>query len=117
MALIARMTRTSILEVIREDYITTARSKGLLERQVVLIHALKNALIPVITVIGLQFGSLIAGATVTETIFAWPGVGSLLVESILRRDFPLIQGTLLITASSMLLVNLIVDILFQHCHC
>lgn len=112
LALIARMTRTCMLDVLREDYITTARSKGLLERRVVLIHALKNALIPVITVIGLQFGSLLAGATVTETIFAWPGVGSLLVESILKRDFPLIQGTLLITACSMSLVNLVVDILY-----
>jgi len=91
-AIVTRMTRSSMLEVVRQDYIRTARAKGLSERVVIYKHALKNALIPVVTVVGIQFGSLLGGAVVTETIFAWPGVGRLAVTAIMRRDFPMVQG-------------------------
>ena len=112
MAIIARMTRSSMLEVIRQDYVRTARAKGLVERVVVLRHALKNALIPVVTVIGLQFGYLLGGAVVTETVFSRPGLGRLLVTSILSRDFPVVQGTLIMMAASFVLVNLLVDVAY-----
>ncbi len=112
MAIIARMTRSSMLEVIRQDYVRTARAKGLVESVVVLRHALKNALIPVVTVIGLQFGYLLGGAVVTETVFSRPGLGRLLVTSILSRDFPVVQGTLMLMAVSFVLVNLIVDVAY-----
>ena len=111
-AVVARMTRSSMLEVIRQDYIRTARSKGLTEAAVVIRHALKNALIPVVTVIGLQFGYLLGGAVVTETVFSRPGLGRLLVASILSRDFPVVQGTLMLLAAVFVLVNLAVDILY-----
>src|SRR5205823_1745876 len=90
-ALIARMTRSSMLEVIQQDYVATARAKGLSERVVVMRHALKNALIPVVTVVGLQTGNLLGGAVLTETIFAWPGIGKLLVDAVLQRDIPVVQ--------------------------
>ena len=112
LAVIARMTRSSMLEVLREDYIRTARAKGLSPARVIMIHALRNALIPVITVIGLQVGVLLAGAILTETIFSWPGVGSWLVESVRRRDYPAIQGGLLLIASIVIVVNLVVDVLY-----
>ncbi len=112
MAIIARMTRSSMLEVIRQDYVRTARAKGLVEQVVVLRHALKNALIPVVTVVGLQFGYLLGGAVVTETVFSRPGLGRLLVTSILSRDFPVVQGTLMLLAVSFVLVNLLVDITY-----
>jgi peptide/nickel transport system permease protein len=113
-AFIARMTRSSMLEVMGQEFITTARSKGLLEKVVVLKHALRNAFIPIITVIGLQFGSLLGGAVLTETVFAWPGIGRLIVDSILARDYPMVQGVVLIFALLYILVNLIVDILYAY---
>ncbi|WP_221074388.1 ABC transporter permease subunit [Agarivorans aestuarii] len=112
MAVIARMTRSSMLEVLGEDYIRTARSKGMAPMRVIVVHALRNALIPVITVIGLQVGILLSGAILTETIFAWPGIGKWLIESIGRRDYPVVQGGILIVATIIIVVNLIVDILY-----
>lgn len=112
-ATLARMTRSSMLEVLGQDYVRFARSKGLKEDAVIWGHALKNALIPVITVLGTQFGALLGGAVVTETIFAWPGVGRLAVNSIARRDFPMIQGNTLIICTGFVLVNLLVDILYS----
>jgi len=114
MALITRMTRSSMLEVVRQDYIRTARAKGLSERVVINRHALKNALIPVITVIGLQFGYLLGGAVLTETIFSWPGVGRLMVEAIRSKDFPVVQGGVLLLAITFSVVNLVVDILYAY---
>jgi peptide/nickel transport system permease protein len=113
-ALIARLTRSSMLDVIGEDFIRTARSKGLRERTVVVRHALKNALIPVITVVGLQFGQLLGGAIIAEAIFSWPGVGSLLLQGIFTRDFPLVQGAVLYVASAFVLMSLFVDILYAY---
>lgn len=112
MAVIARMTRSSMLEVLREDYIRTARAKGLAPLRVLVVHALRNALIPVITVIGLQVGSLLAGAVLTETIFSWPGIGKWLIDSIARRDYPVVQTGILVSASIFVFVNLIVDLLY-----
>jgi len=114
LAIIARMTRSSMLEVLGLDYIRTARAKGLFGRGVVLKHALRNALVPVVTVVGLQFGSLLAGAVITETVFTWPGIGSLLVQSILARDYPVVQGAVLLIAVSFILVNLIVDLVYGY---
>jgi peptide/nickel transport system permease protein len=111
-ALIARMTRSSMLEVLSEDYIRTARSKGSPERIVIYRHALRNAMIPTLTVIGLTIGGLLAGAVVTETVFALPGVGRLVISSVLRRDYPVIQGVLMFIASMYVLVNLLIDILY-----
>ncbi len=113
-ALITRMTRSSMLEVIRQDYIRTARAKGLDERVVINRHALKNALIPVITVIGLQFGALLGGAVLTETVFAWPGVGRLMVDAIRQKDFPMVQAGVLLLAVAFSVVNLVVDILYAY---
>ncbi|RKF18575.1 ABC transporter permease subunit [Alginatibacterium sediminis] len=112
MAVIARMTRSSMLEVLGEDYIRTARSKGMVPMRVIVVHALRNALIPVITVIGLQVGILLSGAILTETIFAWPGIGKWLIESIGRRDYPVVQGGILIVATMIIMVNLFVDIMY-----
>ncbi len=112
LAVTARMTRSSMLEVLGEDYIRTARAKGVSPIRVVGVHALRNALIPVVTVIGLQVGVLLAGAILTETIFAWPGVGKWLVESIYRRDYPAVQGGILLVATTIITVNLIVDLLY-----
>ena len=109
-AVIARMTRTAMLEVMMEDYITTARGKGLQERMVILRHGLKNALIPVITVIGTQIGYLLGGAVLTETVFSWPGLGTLLVMGIFARDYPIVQGVVLLVCVTFVFVNLIVDI-------
>jgi len=113
-AFIARMTRSSMLEVLSQDYTTTARSKGLKEHVVIVKHALKNALIPIITVIGLQFGMLMGGAVLTETVFAWPGLGRLIVNSILARDYPVIQGAILIFALIYILINLIIDLIYAY---
>jgi dipeptide transport system permease protein len=112
LAVIARMTRSSMLEVLKEDYIRTARAKGLSSTRIVVVHALRNALIPVITVIGLQTGTLLAGAVLTETIFSWPGIGKWLIDSIGRRDYPVVQAGILITATVIIVVNLIVDLLY-----
>ncbi len=111
-AIVARVMRSSMIEVLGMDYIRTARAKGLAPPLVVLRHAVKNAFVPVITVIGLEFGNLLAGAVVTETVFAYPGIGRLLVESIGFRDYPVIQGTLLLLAAQFALVNLLVDVLY-----
>jgi peptide/nickel transport system permease protein/oligopeptide transport system permease protein len=111
-AFIARMTRSTMLETLSQDYTTTARSKGLQERVVVIKHALKNAMIPIITVVGLQFGLLLGGAVLTETVFAWPGLGRLIVDSILARDYPVIQGTILIFGLLYIMVNLVVDLIY-----
>jgi len=111
-AVIARMTRSGMLEIMQQDYIRTARSKGLKEGVVLGKHALKNALIPVVTVIGLQLGGLLGGAVLTETIFAWPGIGRLLVDAIFWRDFPLIQGGVLLIAATFIVLNLVVDVLY-----
>jgi peptide/nickel transport system permease protein len=113
-ALTTRLTRSSMLEVLRLDYITTARAKGLGEKVIIWKHALKNAFIPVVTVVGLQFGGLLEGAVIVETIFAWPGVGKLLVDSIFERDFAMIQGCVLLVAVIFVLANLIVDILYAY---
>jgi peptide/nickel transport system permease protein len=112
MAIIARMTRSSMLEVLNQDYIRTARAKGLFGRGVVLKHALRNALVPVVTVVGLQFGALLAGAVITETVFTWPGIGRLLVESIRARDYPVVQGSVLLIAVTFIVVNLVVDLIY-----
>lgn len=111
MAVIARMTRSSMLEVLREDYMRTARAKGLSPRRVVLVHGLRNALIPVLTVVGMQTGSLLAGAVLTETIFSWPGIGKWLIDAIGRRDYPVVQTAILVSASVFIAVNLVVDLL------
>jgi peptide/nickel transport system permease protein/oligopeptide transport system permease protein len=111
-AFIARMTRSCMLEVLAQDYVTTARSKGLREKVIIIKHALKNALIPIITVVGLQFGLLLGGAVLTETVFAWPGLGRLIVDSILARDYAMIQGSILIFGLLYTLVNLLVDLTY-----
>ncbi len=110
--IIARLTRSTLLETLGQDYIRTARAKGVRERAVVLRHGLENALIPIITVIGVQAGYLLGGAVLTETVFAWPGVGTLMVQGILARDFPLVQGCVLVVALSFVLINLAVDLLY-----
>lgn len=113
-ALIARMTRSSMLEVLGQDYIRTARAKGNLEQVVIYHHALRNAMIPTLTVIGLALGGLLAGAIVTETVFALPGVGRLVISSVMRRDYPVVQGILMFVASSYVLVNLLIDVLYVY---
>ena len=112
LAVIARMTRSSMLEVLREDYVRTARAKGLSPLRVVLVHALRNALIPVLTVIGLQVGTLMGGAVLTETIFSWPGVGKWLIDAISRRDYPVVQNGILLVALLVILTNFVVDMLY-----
>jgi len=111
-AYIARMTRSSMLEVVRQDYIRTARSKGLSERIVIYKHALKNALIPIVTIIGLDLGSYLVGSVLTESIFGWPGIGRYMMQAITMRDFPVIQGMVLFTAMIFVLANLVVDITY-----
>ena len=112
LAVIARMTRSAMLEVLGEDYIRTARAKGLPPLRVVALHALRNALIPVVTVIGLQVGVLFTGAILTETIFSWPGVGKWLIEAINRRDYPVLQGGMLLLGGVVMTVNLLVDVTY-----
>ena len=111
-AIIARLTRSSMLDVLRMEYITTARAKGLAERIVVLRHGLRNALIPIMTIFGLQFGSLLAGTVIIETVFGRPGVGRLVVGAILNKDFPLVQGVVLFVAIAYVFINLAVDIIY-----
>lgn len=113
-ALIARMTRSSMLEVLDQDYIRTARSKGIKENKVIYKHALKNAFIPIITVLGMQVGFLLAGAVLVEKVFSWPGIGTLMVNGILARDFPLVQGIILFVATTYVLINLLVDIIYAY---
>jgi len=109
-AVIARMTRSSVLEVLREDYVRTARAKGVAERLVVVKHALRNAFIPIVTLLGLQAGQLMGGAVLTETVFAWPGLGRLMVKAIFARDYVLLQGAVLVFALAFVVVNLLVDL-------
>ena len=111
-ALIARFTRSTMLEVLRSEYIATARAKGLRESRVILRHALSNAMIPILTIIGLRFGALLSGAVLTENVFAWPGVGRLVVDSISARDYPVVQGAVLMIAVSFVFINLVVDLLY-----
>lgn len=112
--LLARITRSTILDILRLDYVRTARAKGLSEARVVVRHALRNALIPIVTVIGAMFGLLIGGAVVTEAVFAVPGIGRLVIQSIISRDYPVVQGILLLTAFSFVLINLLVDIIYTY---
>src|SRR5438093_3569360 len=112
--IIARLTRSTMLEVLGQDYVRTARAKGATEWAVVVRHALKNALIPIVTVVGVQAGYLLGGAVLTETVFAWPGVGTLVVQGILARDVPLVQGCVLVIACTFVLVNLAVDVLYAY---
>jgi dipeptide transport system permease protein len=112
LGVIARMTRSSMLEVLSEDYVRTARAKGLTPARVIGVHALRNALLPVVTVIGLSVSGLMAGAVLTETIFSWPGVGKWLIESIGRRDYPVLQGGVMLVSATVILVNLLVDLLY-----
>lgn len=112
-AILTRMTRTSLLEVLNDDYIRTARAKGITESNVIIRHALRAALLPIITIVGLQMGSLLAGTVITETIFSWDGIGRLLVESIEKRDYPVTQACVLLVALSYVLVNLLTDILYR----
>lgn len=111
-AVVTRLTRSSMLEVIGQDFVRTARAKGLHGRRVVLRHALRNALIPVVTVVGLEFGALLGGAVITETIFAWPGIGRLAIRSIVQRDFPVVQGVVLMIAIVRICANLGVDVIY-----
>jgi ABC-type dipeptide/oligopeptide/nickel transport system permease component len=111
-AMVARMTRSSVLEVLREDYVRTARAKGVTERLVVAKHALRNAAIPILTLLGLQAGQLMGGAVLTETVFAWPGLGRLMVKAIFARDYVLLQGAVLIFALAFVMINLVVDLAY-----
>jgi ABC-type dipeptide/oligopeptide/nickel transport system permease component len=111
-AFITRMTRSSLLELFGHDFTRTARAKGLAEPAILLRHVLRNALIPIVTVIGLRFGYMLGGAVITETIFAWPGLGRLLVVAVTQRDIPVVQGVLLVVATTFVLINLVVDVLY-----
>jgi peptide/nickel transport system permease protein len=112
--LLARMVRSSMLDVLREDYVRTAFAKGLPEKLVIVRHALRNALVPALTVIGISVGALLGGAVVTETVFTIPGMGRLVVQSIARRDYPVIQGAVVVIAMTYVLVNLVVDLLYLY---
>lgn len=114
LAILTRMTRSGLLEVIHEDYLQTARSKGLSERIVIFPHAIRNALIPIVTVVGLQFGQLLGGAVIVETVFAWPGVGRLLIDAINQRDYNLVQAAIILIAFGFVAVNLAVDLLYGY---
>ncbi len=111
-AILSRMTRASLLEVIRQEYLTAARARGLPGWKVILKHALKNALLPVVTIVGLQFGALLSGAIVTEKVFSWPGIGSLLIEAVFSRDYPLVQGCILVISCCYILANLVTEIFY-----
>ena len=111
-AAVARLTRSSVLEIIRQDYVRAARAKGLAERAVIARHVLKNAFNPILTVVGVQVGYLLGGAILTETVFSWPGLGSMMVRAIQARDYPLVQGGVLLIATTFVVVNLIVDLLY-----
>ena len=111
-AILSRMVRATLLEVLEEDYIRTARAKGLHESQIILQHALRNATLPIITVIGLQLGTLLGGAVITEIVFSWPGVGHLTIEAIQRRDYPMLQACVLVISLAYVVVNTVTDILY-----
>jgi len=112
LAILVRLTRSGLLEVVHEGYVQTARAKGLGEGIVILVHALRNALIPIVTVVGLQFGALLGGTVIVETVFAWPGVGRLLIDSIGRRDYGVVQASILLVATIFVFINLLVDLLY-----
>jgi len=112
-AILVRMTRASMLDVLGEDYLRTARAKGVGERTVIVRHALRNALLPVVTIVGLQFGALLSGAVITENVFAWPGVGTLLIQAITARDYPLVQGCVLVISLCYVAVNFLTDLLYS----
>ena len=112
LAMIARMTRSAILEVLGEDYVRTARAKGLSPRRIILVHVMRNALITVVTVVGLQMATLMAGAILTETIFNWPGVGNWLLDGFFTRDYPIVQNGILLVATALIFISLMVDILY-----
>jgi peptide/nickel transport system permease protein len=112
LAILVRLTRSGLLEVVHEGYVQTARAKGLGEGIVILVHALRNALIPIVTVVGLQFGALLGGTVIVETVFAWPGVGRLLIDSIGRRDYGVVQAAILLVATIFVVINLLVDLLY-----
>src|SRR5437879_3305393 len=112
MASIARVTRSAVLEVLRADYIRTARAKGVAEWLVVVKHTLKNAALPIVTITGLQFGTLLGGAVVTETVFAWPGIGRLAIQSIYNRDYPVVQCAVFLSATVVIVINLAIDVLY-----
>jgi ABC-type dipeptide/oligopeptide/nickel transport system permease component len=111
-ALLARVTRSEMIEALEQDYVRTARAKGLTERGIAARHALKNALLPIITVMGLQFGGLLGGAVMTETVFAWPGVGTMILDAILKKDFPVVLAGVVIVAMGFIMVNLLLDLLY-----
>jgi len=113
MALMARLTRSGMLEVLREDYVRTARAKGLPEYGVLVRHAFRNALLPVVTVCGMQVGALLGGAIITEAVFAWPGIGTLTINAIYMRDYPIVQATVLISAAAFVLINFALDLTYQ----
>jgi peptide/nickel transport system permease protein len=113
-AIVARVLRSSMIEIMRQDYITLARAKGQNEILVVMKHALRNALIPTVTVVGLQVGSLLGGNMIIETVFGWPGLGRMVVDAIFKRDFPLVQGSVMVYAFTYVIANLIVDILYTY---
>jgi ABC-type dipeptide/oligopeptide/nickel transport system permease component len=112
MALLARVTRSEMLEVLAQDYVRTARAKGITELGVTGWHALRNALLPVVTVVGLQLGGLIGGAVMTETVFAWPGVGTLILDAIMKKDYPVVLAGVIIVAVAFIVVNLVLDLLY-----
>jgi len=113
MALLARVTRSEMLEALEQDYVRTARAKGLAESAIAARHALKNALLPIVTVLGLQFGGLLGGAVMTETVFAWPGVGTLILDAILKKDFPVVLAGVMVVAAGFIVVNLVLDLLYS----
>jgi peptide/nickel transport system permease protein len=110
--LIARLTRSAMLETLAQDYVRTAQAKGLRERVIILRHAFRNALLPIVTIVGLQTGYLMGGAVVIEVVFAWPGIGQLIVNSVYRRDYPMVQGALLVFAATFAVINFCVDLLY-----
>ena len=112
-ALLSRMTRSAMLDVLGEDYLRTARAKGLPEKLVIVKHALRNALLPVLTIVGLQFGALLSGAVITENVFAWPGIGTLLIQAINARDYPLVQGCVLVISLGYVAANFLTDLLYS----
>jgi len=114
MGLVARQTRSAMLEVLGQDFVRTARAKGAGRRVVLIRHALRNALLPIVTTIGLQFGTLLGGAVLTESVFAWPGVGRLLVDSINARDYPVVQGVVLLLSVSFIVINLLTDLIYAY---
>ena len=111
-AILMRMTRASLLEVLPQDYLSTARAKGLSERKVIWVHALRNACLPLITILSLQLGALLSGAIITETVFAWPGIGRLTIQAIAARDYPLVQGCVLLIAGAYVAANFLADLAY-----